>query len=119
MSYADLTSLKAMLGDTGTDQDTLLQLALDAATAAIDTACGTTDSQFNPVPGPVELACLIQASRWFKRKDAPFGIAGSPELGSELRLLSKLDPDVEVLLDAVDYLATGSQTHRARYGTAW
>lgn len=49
-------------------------------------------------PAPVKHAVLIQASRLWKRKDAPFGVAGSAELGSELRLLAKLDPDVESLL---------------------
>lgn len=49
-------------------------------------------------PTPVKQATLIQASRIWKRKDAPFGVAGSVEFGSEMRLLSKLDPDVEMLL---------------------
>jgi hypothetical protein len=49
-------------------------------------------------PSPVKNACLIQASRLFKRKDSPFGVAGSVEFGSEIRLLAKLDPDVESLL---------------------
>lgn len=49
-------------------------------------------------PAPVQQATLIQASRLWKRKDAPFGVAGSPDLGSEMRLLAKLDPDVESLL---------------------
>lgn len=53
---------------------------------------------WSAVPAEVKQATLIQASRIFKRKDAPFGIAGSPELGSELRLLDRLDPDVAVLL---------------------
>ena len=49
-------------------------------------------------PAPVRHATLIQASRLWKRKDAPFGVAGSVEFGSEMRLLAKLDPDVESLL---------------------
>ena len=49
-------------------------------------------------PAPVKEATLIQASRLWKRKDAPFGVAGSVEFGSEMRLLAKLDPDVEALL---------------------
>ena len=49
-------------------------------------------------PAPVKHAVLIQASRLWKRKDAPFGVAGSVEFGSEVRLLAKLDPDVESLL---------------------
>jgi hypothetical protein len=50
------------------------------------------------VPAAVKEANLIQASRLFVRRNAPFGIAGSPELGSEIRLLARLDPDVEALL---------------------
>jgi hypothetical protein len=50
------------------------------------------------VPADVRYATMIQASRFFKRKDAPFGILGSPEMGSELRLLAKVDADVAVLL---------------------
>jgi hypothetical protein len=55
------------------------------------------------VPPQVEQACLMQAARWFKRvKEAPFGIAGMPAYdGSGIRLMNKLDPDVEVLLSGV------------------
>lgn len=52
---------------------------------------------FPEVPYEVELACKIQASRLFVRKQSPFGIAGSVELGT-VRLNSRLDPDVEMLL---------------------
>lgn len=50
------------------------------------------------VPDTVKQATLLQASRLTKRRDAPFGVAGSPEIGSELRLLAKVDPDVAVSL---------------------
>jgi hypothetical protein len=40
---------------------------------------------------------LIQSSRIFVRRQSPFGIAGTPELGT-VRLTSRLDPDVEALL---------------------
>lgn len=50
------------------------------------------------VPATIKQAALLQASRLFTRRDAPFGVAGSPELGSELRLLAKVDPDVAVVL---------------------
>lgn len=53
---------------------------------------------WNAVPDAVKEATTIQALRFFKRKDAPFGVAGSPDLGSELRLLAKVDPDVAVML---------------------
>jgi hypothetical protein len=46
----------------------------------------------------VEQATLLQASRFHARRFSPYGVAGSPELGSELRLLAKLDADVELAL---------------------
>lgn len=56
------------------------------------------------VPTTIKEATLLQASRFFKRRDAPFGIAGSPDMGSEMRLLAKVDPDVAVAI--ADYRKT-------------
>lgn len=50
------------------------------------------------VPVPVHEASLLQGSRLLMRRDSPYGIAGSPEAGSEKRLLARVDPDVEVAL---------------------
>ncbi len=50
------------------------------------------------VPAEVKQAALIQALRLVQRRHSPYGIAGSPEAGSEMRLLSRLDPDVEALV---------------------
>ena len=52
------------------------------------------------VPDTILTATLLQASRISKRRDAPFGVAGSPDLGNELRLLAKLDPDVSMMVSA-------------------
>lgn len=49
-------------------------------------------------PAGIKQATLLQASRLWLRKQAPFGVAGSPDMGSEVRLLAKLDPDVEALV---------------------
>ena len=49
-------------------------------------------------PAVVHEAALVQSSRYYKRKDSPFGIAGAPAEGNILRLLAKLDPDVEAML---------------------
>lgn len=46
------------------------------------------------VPAAIRTATRIQASRFFNRQFSPYGIAGSPDEGSEMRLLSRLDPDV-------------------------
>lgn len=50
------------------------------------------------VPDTVVQACLLQASRFWARRFSPYGIAGSPDVGSELRLLSRVDPDVDLML---------------------
>ncbi len=53
------------------------------------------------VPAVVADAVLIQAARFFVRRDSAYGVAGSPSLGSEVRLLARLDPDVALLLTSV------------------
>lgn len=50
------------------------------------------------VPALVGQAALIQSMRFFQRRHSPYGIAGSPEAGSEMRLQARLDPDVEMSL---------------------
>lgn len=82
--------------DVSDDLD--LAIAIGAASRLIDVSCNTTFD--DPIPDAVKLACTIQAARFFKRRDAAFGVAGSPELGNELRLLAKLDPDVALLVSA-------------------
>lgn len=52
---------------------------------------------WSAVPSEINQACIIQSSRLFVRKQSPFGIAGTPELGT-VRLTSRLDPDVEALI---------------------
>lgn len=49
------------------------------------------------IPAPVKRACILQCSRLFKRKDAPFGVVGSSEMG--YTVVTRLDPDVLQLLD--------------------
>jgi hypothetical protein len=58
----------------------------------------TTGFGWPQVPKQVRTACLVQIARWHVRRESPYGIAGSPDLGSEQRLLAKLDPDVAVML---------------------
>ena len=57
-----------------------------------------------PCPTPSSKRRCCRRRAFFKRRDAPFGVAGSPELGSELRLLAKVDPDVAVVLGPVQAL---------------
>ena len=73
------------------------QFVVDSATGYFDV---TGSWGWTAVPDTIKQAALLQASRLFKRRDAPFGVAGSPDLGSELRLLAKVDADVEVVVAA-------------------
>jgi hypothetical protein len=50
------------------------------------------------VPAQVSAAVLLQVARWYARRESPLGVAGSPDLGSEIRLLARLDPDVSTTL---------------------
>lgn len=46
------------------------------------------------VPAQVKVATRMQINRFNARRNSPYGVAGSPNEGSEIRLLAKLDPDV-------------------------
>lgn len=46
----------------------------------------------------IATAARLQVNRFLSRRDSPYGVAGSPSDGSELRLLAKLDPDVELMV---------------------
>jgi hypothetical protein len=49
------------------------------------------------VPIAIKQACIIQASRIFKRLDSPLGVAGFGDLGA-IRVTRDLDPDVAQLV---------------------
>lgn len=52
---------------------------------------------WSAVPIAITQACVIQASRIFKRLDSPLGVAGFGEMGA-VRVLGGLDVDVEQLV---------------------
>lgn len=60
------------------------------------------DSQFgwSTFPVTVVQATLLQTNRIHKRRTAPFGVAGSPERGTQVttNLIEELDPDIETML---------------------
>lgn len=56
---------------------------------------------WSAVPTLVKQATLLQAARFFVRRNSPYGVAGAPELGNEMRLLARLDPDVAVMLQTL------------------
>jgi hypothetical protein len=66
--------------------------------APIAYAVSATPWGWTTVPVQATAATLLQVARWNFRRDAPAGVAGSPDQGSEVRLLAKLDPDVATSL---------------------
>lgn len=77
------------------------RLVFTSDSESVPTSCGqdvlmTARWGWTAFPTQVVQATHLQASRFFSRRNSPHGIAGSPEMGSETRLLSKLDPDVAV-----------------------
>lgn len=56
---------------------------------------------WSAVPIEVTEAAFLQGARFAARRDSPYGIAGSPDTGSEMRLLARVDPDVAVSLNGL------------------
>lgn len=75
-----------------------LYLALPSSTSATTPVPVTAHWGWPAVPDAIVQATLLQAARFAMRKDAPFGVAGSPDMGNALRLLQRLDPDVAVTI---------------------
>lgn len=58
-------------------------------------------------PADIKQACLILASRLWKRRETPFGVLSLPDIGSAVQL-RKTDPDVASLL--APYALSGAAT---------
>ena len=56
------------------------------------------------IPDAVNEATLLLTSRLFRRKDAPFGITGGGEVGTQVAIRAS-DPDIRSLLDPYRRLA--------------
>jgi hypothetical protein len=53
---------------------------------------------WSAVPSSVKTGIFLQGKRLAKRRDSPFGIAGSPQEQGVIRLLAQLDPDFRTSL---------------------
>jgi hypothetical protein len=103
----DLDALRTRLGTVGTKDDALLASCLDAATAWVeDRVYDIPDARLGQRHPEVTEAILLMASRLFKRRQSPEGVAGWSDLGA-VRIVSR-DPDVEALLERhIDYGRAG------------
>lgn len=50
------------------------------------------------IPASITAAVWLQVNRWNIRRESPYGTAGSPSEGTEVRLSARLDPDVRVMV---------------------
>lgn len=50
------------------------------------------------IPAGAIGANWLQVNRWHIRRESPYGTAGSPSEGTEIRLSARLDPDVRAML---------------------
>ena len=72
------------------------------------TSMSTTEGQmqvnakwgWTSVPTTIKNACLIQASRYVKRRDSVTGVEGISQLGTVMRVRAGLDPDIDQMLSA-------------------
>ncbi|KKE98396.1 hypothetical protein WN67_29505 [Mycolicibacterium obuense] len=75
------------------------QIAVPSGSPVVPSAAGgvrvTALWGWPEIPKTITLATLLQASRLYARRHAPFCVAGNEDVG-QLRLLDKLDPDLAV-----------------------
>ena len=89
---ADLDALRAMLGTKTTGDDNVLSACLEAAQAWVHDRVRTSDTGHPEVAQAV----LLLASRLYKRRLSPEGVAGWDDMA--VRVVSR-DPDVERLIE--------------------
>lgn len=101
----DLTPINASANSRPWTQIIVDPESANLPTNALNGVKVTARYGWTTVPDTIKLATMIQASRLFARRNAPFGVAGNPEVG-EMRLLEKLDVD----------LMTSVQSYVRRWG---
>ena len=85
------------INDIDTSSNVFVDRGINGSTASTHSTSSPLSVHHYP-PAVVE-ACRIQATRIFKRKDAPFGsFAGPTDMIENVVEVSRLDPDVEQLL---------------------
>lgn len=93
MSAADLDAIRASLGTVSNINNVLLERALTAATSWVRER--VMPSRFDN--DEVQEAIVLLASRLYKRRQSPEGVAGWGDLGVIRILVS--DPDITSLLE--------------------
>jgi hypothetical protein len=100
---ADVDALRATLGTVSNIDNTMLQAALDAA-EAYARARSIMESHWDY--DDVQYGLLLHASRLYKRRQSPEGVAGWGDLG--VIQIATRDPDVDRLYAPhLDYCQVG------------
>lgn len=105
-TWPDIDEMETYIGELGTDQVDVLEASLNAAVAYIGYLCdGQLESQTTQdtdgnyeeiVPENIREATRILASRLFRRRLSPEGVAGFGDFGA-VRVISR-DPDIAALI---------------------
>lgn len=92
---ADVQFLELNAAPKGKPWEKLILPASASVSAKDGSVRVTARWGWSTVPDAVKQVCLFQANRAFKRREAPFGISGSPDtgIGNELRLLGRFDTE--------------------------
>ena len=96
-SFLELAPLNASVMSQPYTEIRIKPLAGDSFDRVVDGVKVTGVYGWPAVPDAINEACLITAARYFKRKDAVFGVAGGGEVGQAIALRA-VDPDAQVLL---------------------
>jgi len=70
-----------------------------------DSAKITNKWGWTTTPTTVKTGTFTQAHRFAKRRQSPMGVTGSPQKGTEAKLLEEVDPDIALML--TDYVKLG------------
>ena len=105
-TWPDIDEIELYIGEVNTDQLDVLQDSLDAAIAYIGWRCDgeledattqDTDGNYDEiVPDNLREATKMLASRLFRRRLSPEGVAGFGDFGAVR--VTRVDPDIEALI---------------------
>lgn len=96
-TWPDIGDAIEYIGEVTDEQKPVLQECFDAALEKVqyhvDMAVFKEDENYDDiVPETIRLAVKMQASRWFRRRLSPEGVAGFGEFGAVR--VTRLDPDI-------------------------
>lgn len=107
-TWPDIGDAREYIGEVKDEQMTVLQECFDAALEKVEFHVNADlievdDEYVDIVPHTIRLAVLMQASRWFRRRLSPEGVAGFSDFGAVR--VTRIDPDI---MDAITSSGTRS-----------